>query len=133
MLPERMNHVFDHVQYDRNHDDYFSRARLEIPTSSSSEAVVPAVDETVFWIENLRGYSTGLTLLTQIVVSAELQARLGLEVVPSLSGDYRAEFDPAAEFIEVWVDTDGTRRTSANGSLVSIGGGGTPRLVRASW
>ena len=128
-----MNGVFDHVQHDRDHDDYFSRARLEVPASLSSGAVVPAVDGTVFWIENIRGYSTGLTLLTQLLVSPELQTRLGLEVGPSLSGDYRDEFDPAAEFIEVWIDTDGTRRTSANGSLVSIGGGGTPRLIRASW
>jgi hypothetical protein len=97
MLPERMNDVFDHVQHDRSHDDYFSRARLEILTSSSSEGVVPAVDGTVLWIENIRGYSTGLTLLTQLLVSAEMQTRLGLEVGPSLSGDYRAEFDQAVE------------------------------------
>ena len=128
-----MNDVFDHVQHDRDHDDYFSRARHEVPTFLSAGAVVPAVDGTVFWTENIRGYSTGLTLLTQLIVSPELQTRLGLEVGPSLTGDYRAEFDPAAEFIEVWIDTDGTRRTSANGSLVSIGGGGTPRLIHASW
>jgi hypothetical protein len=128
-----MNDVFDHVQYDRDNAHYFSRVRLEIPTALSSGTVVTAVDGTVFWIENIRGYSTGLTLLTQLLVSPELHTRLGLEVGPSLTGHHHAQFDPAAEFIEVWVDTAGTRRTSTNGSLISIGGGGTPRLVHASW
>jgi hypothetical protein len=128
-----MDDVFDHVQHDRDHGDYFSRARLEIPVSLSSGAVVSVVDRTVFWIENIRGYSTGLTLLTQLLVSPDLQAGLGIDVGPSLAGDHHAELDPAAEFIEVWVDTDGTRRTSVNHSLISIGGGGTPRLVHASW
>ncbi|MBA8828397.1 hypothetical protein [Alpinimonas psychrophila] len=50
----------------------FSRARQEVPTFLSAGAVVPAVDGTVFWIENIRGYSTGLTLLTQLIVSPEL-------------------------------------------------------------
>jgi hypothetical protein len=128
-----MDDVFDHVQHDRDSNDHFSRARLEIPVSLSSGAVVPVVDGTVFWIENIRGYSTGLTLLTQLLVSPDLQTRLGLDVGPSLAGYHHAEFDPPAEFIEVWVDTDGTRRTSVNHSLISIGGGGTPRLVHACW
>jgi hypothetical protein len=96
-----MNDVFDHVQYDRDNAHYFSRVRLEIPTALSSGTVVTAVDGTVFWIENIRGYSTGLTLLTQLLVSPELHTRLGLEVGPSLTGHHHAQFDPAAEFIEV--------------------------------
>jgi hypothetical protein len=50
-----MNDVFDHVQHNRDHCEYFSRARHEVPTFLSAGAIVPAVDGTVFGIENIRG------------------------------------------------------------------------------
>ena len=110
------------------YDAWYAVSRREIPTHLSAGAIIEKRRGTAVWIENFRGYSTGFTVMTNVLTSVDLMSKLGLDIGPDLTG-----VDPDPSRFEFWITTASGTYRNLDESLTLVSATGGRRLASATW
>lgn len=112
---------------------WFSSAAAQIPALIHDQSLLANENGLAIWIENLRGYSDGLTFDIELRIASSVRENLHIDVMPDLS----AHFSEHHEVI-IWAEVDGQRYTNTRSDesswhLVLIGANATPGIAKATW
>lgn len=111
-------------------NEYYEASRREIPVPLMAGAASVIGPNHAVWVSDVGGYSTGITLNLNAVISPKLAEEVGV-AYPVFGDDVPEDGGPGT--ITVVAETPGHRYKASDGTLVRVGARASDRLAQATY